>query len=74
MVSIFIAVKNRYLNPSAVIKFATTQNERKWIFLTISAQPDKFWPLLTEEALFTCSFRRLVLLFKYLQELKVVHQ
>ena len=27
MVWIFIAVKNRYLNLSAVLKFATTQNE-----------------------------------------------
>ena len=30
MVWIFIAVKNRYLNFSAVLKFAKTQNESKW--------------------------------------------
>ena len=29
MVWIFIALKNRYLNLSAVLKFATTQNEPK---------------------------------------------
>ena len=29
MVSVFIAAKNRYLNLSAVLKFATTQNKPK---------------------------------------------
>ena len=76
MISIFIAVKNRYLNLSAVLKFEKTQNEPKQaktklcnpqlattfhdqFFLTISTTTQILTiPLLTEEALFTCAFRR----------------
>ena len=31
-------------------------------------------PVITEQALFTCPFRRWVSLFKYLQEFKVMYQ
>ena len=88
----FHSCENRYLNLSAILKFATTQNEPKrpetkycdpqpataihdQDFFTMSTiKLVLTFPLLTEEALFTWTFGRLVSLFKYLQEFKVTYQ
>ena len=59
MVCFFIAVKNRYLNLSAELKFTTN-------FSLACQQSGRF--LLTEEPLLTWTFRRRVSLFKYEQE------